>query len=221
MGMLEANSDRNSFPGNSSAPQRDSALSPVHSFVRMLEKTPSTTWMLAALILIAGAGRGVTSGFEGGSVPMLGHALAALLIWLIYAGLVWNVAHRIFGYAEGFLELARVVAISAVPLVALWLNAIPSIGGMLWFSIGLHALAFATLVVATRLALSISHLRAIGICVLALGIAILLLTILGLFLVGSPAWGGGGVRNSSQTPSSGSHIESSQGLDGSLRRTWR
>jgi len=109
------------------------------------------------------------------------------VIWILCSSLIWNVAHRFLGYAEGFWELTRVFGFTAAPLIGLWLNVIPFFAALLWFAIAIHGVAFAALVAATRAALSISTLRALGICALAWGLAILLFGILGLFLVGSPA----------------------------------
>lgn len=164
-----------------------SAVTLDRSFIERVERDPRVTWRVMGIVLAAGAGRGVTPGFEAGWLPVLSHALAAVLIWLVCAGLIWNVAHRIFGYSEGFAELTRVLGCSAAPLLGLWLNLIPQVGGLIWFTIGLHGVAFLALVAATRVALEITLLRALGICALSLAMAVLLLAILGLFLVGSPA----------------------------------
>ena len=173
--------------GESSASQSRSAFVFDRAFFERIEKDPRATWWAIGIVALAGAGRGMTPGFEAGSVPLVTHGIAGLLIWLFCAGLVWNVAHRLFGYEEGLIELTRVLGFSAAPLIGLWLNSIEFFGESLAFTIGLHLLAFAGLVLATRGALSISLLRSLGICAVALSIAVLLLFVLGLFLVGSPA----------------------------------
>lgn len=131
----------------------------------------------------------MTPGFEAGWVPLVVYGLAGLMIWLLCASLVWNVAHRVFSYPEGFAELARVVGLSAVPLLGLWLGVIPVVGRSLGFSIALHVMAFVGLVVVLRSALSVSHARVLAICVLSFAMAILLLALLGVFLVGNTASG--------------------------------
>jgi hypothetical protein len=164
-----------------------SAVTLDRSFVERIEQDPRVTRTVVAIVVAAGAGRGVTPGFEGGWIPVAGHGVAGLLIWLVCTGLIWNVAHRILGYSEGFAQLARVLGYTAAPLLGLWLNAIPSVGNWVWYTVGLHAVALVALVAATRAALVISLLRALGICALSLAVAILLLGILGLFLTGTPA----------------------------------
>ena len=175
---------------NSVASRLWSAVTLDRSFIERVEKDPRVTWRVIGVVVAAGAGRGVTPGFEAGWLPVVSHGLAAILIWLVCAGLIWNVAHRIFGYSEGFSELARVLGFPAVPLLGLWLNVIPVVGGLVWFTIGLHGVAFLALVGATRVALGITLVRALGVCSLSLAMAVLLLAILGLFLVGSPASAG-------------------------------
>ena len=164
-----------------------SALSFDPSLYEEVEKVPRALWQAAGIVVAAGAARGVSPMFEAGWAPIAGHCVAGLLIWLVCSSLVWNVAHRIFGFSEGFFELARVYGFASVPLVGLWLTALPIGGSSLWLSVALHGLALISVVIATRAALSISMLRALAICVLSVSAGALLLFILGLFLAGSPA----------------------------------
>lgn len=163
------------------------ALKLDRSLIENVEKNPQALWLAAGIVALAGAGRGMSIGFEAGWRPLLFHGVAGLVIWIACAGLIWNVAHRILGYSESFGELTRILALPAVPLLGLWLNAIPLVGGLPWFGIGLHVLALAALLFVTRTALAISFPRALGICALSLATAVLLFSLLGLFLVGRPA----------------------------------
>lgn len=158
-------------------------------FIDELEKRGSATWSAAILVAVAAAGRGVTPGFEAGWTPLAGQAVVGLLLWLFCTGVVWNVAHRILGLSESFLELARVFGLPALPLLGLWLNVIPSVHGSAWTEIALHATALVVWIAVTRAALQVNLSRALLICTASIALGLALVGLLGILLVGSPAFG--------------------------------
>jgi hypothetical protein len=166
-----------------------SALRFDRSLYAEVEADPGAMPQAAVVVVLAGAGRGVSPMFEAGWAPIVGHALAGLLIWLAVTVLVWNVAHRLLGYAEGLREFARVLAFAASPLLLLWIGVLPIPGFSPWLSLAIHAAALSSLVIAIRVSLDTSLPVALGICALSLGTAVLIFLLIGVFLVGTPASG--------------------------------
>lgn len=152
-----------------------------------VEKDPHAFWQALGIVVLAGAGRGVSPALEAGWTPIWAHASASVVIWLVCAGLIWYAADLLLGYAESFWELARVLGFAAVPLLGLWTQVLPIFGARPVVSLVFHGLAFVSLVVAVRAALSISTVQAVGVCLLSALVGMLLLFLLGVLFIGQPA----------------------------------
>jgi hypothetical protein len=132
----------------------------------------------AALIVgVGGAARGVGVFAQDGWIGVAGSPAIGVIVWLVGAVLAWGIAARWVGSGASFPEVLRAIGFAASPLVLLALCGVlwGTVRSLWWVVVHLWAtLAFA---VALRAVLNVSPARAIVVCIAALGIALLLLTL--------------------------------------------
>jgi len=135
---------------------------------------------LAQAVLVVAAGgiaRGVGAFSEEGWLGIAGSLAIGVLVWLVAAVLAWGIGARWTEARSDFGALLRALGFAAAPLVALALCAgLSGTPRTLWW-IGVHLWATLAFGVAVRSALDVSPVRALVVCVSALGIAILLLAL--------------------------------------------
>ncbi len=136
----------------------------------------------AAIVALGGVARGVASIAESGSAGLFVGLVTGVVLWLATSAVVWVVGVRTFAYTSDYRELLRTLGFAAAPLVLLVFCALPFgfVSTLFWWVA--HGLAVAAFVLAVRQALDIDTSRALVVCVLAVGLGVVLLFLLGLFL---------------------------------------
>jgi hypothetical protein len=129
------------------------------------------------LVAAGGVARGVGVFADEGWIGIAGSAAIGVVVWFVGAVLAWEIAARWAGSRSEFPEVLRAVGFAAAPLIALVACAVlPRTMRSAWW-IGAHLWATLAFAVALRAALRISPVRALLVCVSALGTAILLLVL--------------------------------------------
>lgn len=138
---------------------------------------PSALTQAAFVVAAGGIARGVAVFSEEGWLGIAGSPAMGAVVWLVAAVLAWEIGARWTGVRSDFAALLRALGFAAAPLVAL--VACAGLSGTprtLWW-IGAHLWATLAFAVAVRSALAVSPVRALLVCVSALGIAVLLLAL--------------------------------------------
>lgn len=156
-----------------------------------IEHDPDALGQAAGVVALAAVASaiGVAGGAMGdrGVGVILGGVVAAFLGWLISAGIVWVIGVRIMEHTSDYPELLRTLGFAQAPQLLKVLALVPLLGFVVWIAVFFWGLA--AYVVAVRQALDVETGRAIVVCVLAWGSAVLLALVFGL-LAGSCSAGG-------------------------------
>lgn len=149
---------------------------------RALRDDPGALAPATAVVLLAGAARGVGAAPAEGSLGLIASPIVSLVFWAVGAVLVWGIATRHFGLGVRYVQVLRTLGFAAAPLLLLGLCAL--VGGVLHTAIWAlaHGWSLLSLVVAVREALGVSHRRALVVLVLALVVTLALLFTLGVVL---------------------------------------
>jgi hypothetical protein len=131
------------------------------------EALPQALGVVALAALCAGIG-----GVGAGSGALMAGVLGAVLGWLVSAAVVWLVGVRMLDHTSSYQELLRTIGFAQAPQLLLVLAAIPVLGGLLRIAVFVWGLA--AYVVAVREALDVETGRAVLVCILAWGMALLL-----------------------------------------------
>jgi hypothetical protein len=138
---------------------------------------PSALAQAVLVVAVGGIARGVGAFSKEGWLGMAGSPAIGAVVWLVAAVLAWEIGARWTGARSDFPALLRALGFAAAPLVALALCAgLSGTPRTLWW-IGVHLWATLAFGVAVRSALDVSPVRALVVCVSALGIAVLLLAL--------------------------------------------
>jgi hypothetical protein len=136
------------------------------------------------VVVVVGLARGVGSAPDEGLVGLVGSPLLALLAWLVGTALVWGIGVKRLACTADYAAVVRVLGFAAVPLLLLVFCVLPLGAATAWIWVGAHGWSLLVLIVAVREALDASLEQALVVCILALGVTLGILFVLGLFLVG-------------------------------------
>jgi hypothetical protein len=141
----------------------------------------------AGVVALAAVCAGIGSA-AGGSAGLVVGVIGAVIGWLVSAGIIWFIGVRLMEHTSDYPELLRTIGFASSPQVLLVLAVIPVFG---W---GVRGVVFvwglAAYVVAVRQALDVDTGRAVLVCVLGWGLAVVVALLLAS-LAGSCAPGGG------------------------------
>ena len=147
------------------------------------EALPQAAGVVALAAVCAGIG-----GAAGGGAGLVVGVIGAVVGLLLSAGIIWFIGVRLMEHTSDYPELLRTIGFASSPQVLLVLAAIPALG---W---GVRAVVFvwglAAYVVAVRQALDVDTARAVLVCVLGWGLAVVVAFLLAS-LAGACAPGGG------------------------------
>jgi len=148
------------------------------------EALPQAAGVVALAAVCAGIG-----GAAGGSAGLVVGVIGAVIGWLVSAGIIWFIGVRLMEHTSDYPELLRTIGFASSPQVLLVLAAIPALG---W---GVRAVVFvwglAAYVVAVRQALDVDTARAVLVCVLGWGLAVVVAFLLVSLAGGCTPPGGG------------------------------
>ena len=136
-----------------------------------IEHDPDALGQAAGVIALSAVCAGIGSA-SGGLGAILGGVVAAFIGWLLATGIVWLIGVRMMGHTSDYPELLRTLGFASAPQLLLIIAFIPVLGAIV--RIGVFFWGLAAYVVAVRQALDVETGRAIVVCVLAWGAAMLL-----------------------------------------------
>lgn len=108
---------------------------------------------------------------------MLGSIIGSLIGWAFSAGFIWIVGVRLFDHTSDYQEILRTIGFAQAPQMLMLLGILPIVGALVMLAAAVWGLA--AYVIAVRQALDVSTGRAIWVCVLAFGLAVLSIAVLG------------------------------------------
>jgi hypothetical protein len=108
---------------------------------------------------------------------MLGSIVGSLIGWALSAGFIWIIGVRLFEHTSDYQELLRTIGFAQAPQLVMLLGIVPILGGLAVLAAAVWGLA--AYVIAVRQALDVSTGRAVWVCVLAFGLAVLSIALLG------------------------------------------
>lgn len=111
---------------------------------------------------------------------MLGSIIGSGLGWALSAAFIWIVGVRLFDHTSDYKELLRTIGFAQAPQLLMVLGILPVVGGLIVLAAGAWGLA--AYVTAVRQALDVSTGRAVWVCILAFGLAVLSVALLGWLL---------------------------------------
>ncbi|MBW2267385.1 MAG: YIP1 family protein [Deltaproteobacteria bacterium] len=174
-------------PVHVSFPRRiGGALGLAPEVFRDIERDPRALVQAAAVVVAAGAARGIGAFSDEGRAGLVGSAVVAVATWLLAGTLIWLVGVKRFACRSELPEVLRTLGFAAAPLLLLALGALPLGPAHPWLWVGAHVWATLALAVATREALDVGVHRALAVCVLALAVGFALLALMGVLVA---KWG--------------------------------
>jgi hypothetical protein len=141
-----------------------------------IEHDQSALGQAAGVVAIAAVCSGI-GGAAGGLGAILGGVVGAFLGWLLSTGIIWLIGVRIMGHTSDYPELLRTLGFASAPQILMILAFLPVLGALV--SIAVFFWGLAAYVVAVRQALDVETGRAVVVCVLGWGAALLLVLLLG------------------------------------------
>jgi hypothetical protein len=147
------------------------------------EALPQAAGVVALAAVCAGIG-----GAAGGGPGLVVGVIGAVVGWFVSAGIIWFIGVRLMEHSSDYPELLRTIGFASSPQVLLVLAAIPVLG---W---GVRSVVFvwglAAYVVAVRQALDVDTGRAVLVCVLGWGLAVVVALLLASLAVSCAPSGG-------------------------------
>jgi hypothetical protein len=119
-----------------------------------IEASPSANAQALAVVVIASVAAGIGAGLTGGPMPLVRETLAALVGWIMWAGVTYLIGGRLMpepGTHTDMGELLRVIGFSYAPNAFAILTFIPVLGGLVQIVVAFWLLA--ATVIAVRQAL--------------------------------------------------------------------
>lgn len=130
-----------------------------------IEASPSANAQAAAVVVLASIAAGIGAGVMGGFVPLVQVTLAALIGWIMWAGVTYLIGGRLMpepGTHTNMGELLRVIGFSYAPNIFAVFAFIPVIGVLVRVVVAFWLLA--ATVIAVRQALDYrSTMRAVAV----------------------------------------------------------
>ena len=141
-----------------------------------VEADRSATKQAAAVVVVVAVARAIGTA-EQGSVGIVAAVIAAVVGWLLWAGITYVIGDKILGGTATWGELLRTIGFAQTPGIALLLGFIPVLGGVLALVVGIWVLIAG--VVAIRQALDFGTGKAIVTAVLGWLVIAIPLALLG------------------------------------------
>jgi hypothetical protein len=141
-----------------------------------VEADRSATKQAAAVVVVVAVARAIGTA-ERGSVGIVAAVIAAVVGWLLWAGITYVIGDKILGGTATWGELLRTIGFAQTPGIALLLGFIPVLGGVLALVVGIWVLIAG--VVAIRQALDFGTGKAIVTAVLGWLVIAIPLALLG------------------------------------------
>lgn len=136
-----------------------------------IEHDPDALGQAAGVIALSAVCAGI-GGATGGLAAIVAGVVAAFVGWLLATGIVWLIGVRMMGHTSDYPELLRTLGFASAPQILLIVAFVPVLGAIV--RIGVFFWGLAAYVVAVRQALDVETGRAVVVCVLAWGAAMLL-----------------------------------------------
>lgn len=136
-----------------------------------VEHDPEALGQAAGVIALAAVCSGIGSSAAGGGA-IVGGVISAFLGWILATAIVWAIGVRAMGHGSDYSELLRTLGFASAPQLFLILGVVPLLGPLVGLVVAIWGLA--AYVVAVRQALDVETGRAVLVCVLAWGAALLL-----------------------------------------------
>lgn len=149
-----------------------------------VEHDPSALGQAAGVIALGALAQGLGALGWGGIGALVGAVVMAFVSWLFSTAIVWAIGVKAMGHTSDYPELLRTLGFASAPNILLALGVLPigPLRGILFFAVGIVTLI--AWVLAARQALDVTTGRAVLVCILAVGVAMLLAVILGRGAVG-------------------------------------
>ena len=141
-----------------------------------VEADRSATKQAAAVVVVVAVARAIGTA-DRGSVGIVAAVIAAVVGWLLWAGITYVIGDKILGGTATWGELLRTIGFAQTPGIALLLGFIPVLGGVLALVVGIWVLIAG--VVAIRQALDFGTGKAIVTAVLGWLVIAIPLALLG------------------------------------------
>ncbi len=142
-----------------------------------VEHDPTALAQAAAVVAIGAVAQAVTALAVIGVAATLNAILSAFLSWLLAPAVVWAIGVKMMEHTSNFPELLRTLGFASAPKLLLVLGVIPLLGWLAalvaWVMV---AIAY---VIAVRQALDVETGRAVFVCLLAVGLAVMVSVLLG------------------------------------------
>lgn len=146
-----------------------------------VEHDPDALPQALGVVALAAVCGGIGSAGYGGGAILAG-VFAAVIGWLVSAGVIWLVGVRLFEHTSDYGELLRTIGFAQAPQLVLVLAAIPVFGVLVRLVVfGWGLVAY---VVAVRQALDVETGRAVFVCLLAWGLVVVLTLVFSEIAVG-------------------------------------
>ena len=123
-----------------------------------VEHDASATGQAAVVVAIVAVASAIGAIGDGGAGP-IGALVAALIGWLVWAGVTYLIGDKLLGGTASWGELLRTLGFAQAPGVLFVLGIVPLLGGLVRFVVGIWILVAG--VVAIRQALDFSTGKAI------------------------------------------------------------
>ena len=134
-----------------------------------VQALPQALGIVALAALAAGL-----AGLQDGVAGLLGGVIAGLAGFLFGAGLIWLIGVKALGGTSDYPELLRTIGFASAPQLVLVVGVLP-IGALFWIvSLAVFVWSVAAYLMAVRAALDVSMGTAIGVCLAALGVRVVL-----------------------------------------------
>ena len=133
-----------------------------------VEADPEAMGQAVTVVVLSAVAAGIGSLGSGGLVGILGGTIAALIGWLVWAGLTYFIGTRLLPEPQtkaDYGELLRTIGFASAPGLIRVFGLIPGLGPLLFLVAGIWMLV--AMVVAVRQALDYtSTARALGVCLI-------------------------------------------------------
>jgi hypothetical protein len=123
-----------------------------------VEADPTATTQAAGVVAIVALAQGIGSAGEGGGA-IIGGIIAAVVGWLLWAGITYLIGDKLLGGTATWGELLRTIGFAQAPGVLYILGIIPLLGGIVRLAVALWVLVAG--IIAIRQALDFSTGKAV------------------------------------------------------------
>jgi hypothetical protein len=144
-----------------------------------IEASPSATGQAVAVVIVASVAAGLGAGLLLGPIPLIRETLAALVGWIMWAGVTYLIGARLLpepGTRTDMGELLRVIGFSYAPNLFAFFAIVPLLGGVVRVVVAFWLLAATVLAVRQALDYT-STLRALAVVLIGWLLFVLITTL--------------------------------------------